>query len=371
MGFKTSSVNKQAMFVDRLGKVEDLFNHHINQGLHPGAALAVYQDGKLIVDLYSGLSDRESAKLAYSDTMFILYSCTKPLTATCMYILWERGQIKWHEPVAKYWPEFSQNGKSGVTIHHILTHQGGFPQTPSSLTWNKWDDWDFIAKAICGITPQFEPGEVMAYHARNYGWVLGELVRRIDGRPINEFLRQEVFNPLEMTDSYLGLPNGLGSRVSRVHAMEDCDRAGAIPIYNQPEVHRSIQPSGGAIMTARDLAKFYAMLGSKGSLNGVRILSPDTVAEVTKIHADAIDKSLGGRRKRGLGLVINDARMGCLNGIDEYSFGHAGAGTSVSWADTRSGLACAYITNGFRAESSNVPRLGSMSRVVKQLCAPY
>ena len=187
------------------------------------------------MDLYGGLADRESGKQVSANTMFILYSCTKPLTAACIYILWERGLLQWDEPVATYWPEFAKNGKDEITIRHVLTHQGGFPQTPSSLTWNKWEDWDFVTKVLSEVIPQYKAGEVMAYHPRNFGWVLGEVIRRIDGRPINRFMSEEIFVPLGMKDSYLGLPTCLEDRVSRVHAMEDCDRAGAIPIYNQPE----------------------------------------------------------------------------------------------------------------------------------------
>lgn len=352
---------------DRVENLADLFYGQIEKGFHPGAALAVYYQGSLVVDLYGGLADRESGKQVSSDTMFILYSCTKPLTAACVYILWERGLLQWDEPVATYWPEFSKNGKEEITIRHVLTHQGGFPQTPSSLTWNKWEDWDFVTRVISGVTPQYKPGEVMAYHPRNYGWVLGEVIRRVDGRPIDQFMSEEIFLPLGMTDSYLGLPRGLGDRVSRVHAMEDCDRAGAIPIYNQPEVHRSVQPSGGGISTARDIARFYSVLNANGSFEGVNLLSPETISEVTRIHSEGTDRSLGGYRRRGLGLVIGDSRMGCTGQPDESSFGHAGAGTSVAWADPVSGLSCAFITNGFRSEKTNVPRLGSISKSVRSL----
>lgn len=348
-------------------KLETLFQEQIKTGFHPGAALAVYYQGSLVVDLYGGLADRESGKQVSSNTMFILYSCTKPLTAACIYILWERGLLQWDEPVATYWPEFAKNGKDEITIKQVLTHQGGFPQTPSSLTWNKWEDWDFVTSVLSEVTPQYKAGEVMAYHPRNFGWVLGEVIRRVDGRPINQFMSEEIFVPLGMKDSYLGLPTYLEDRVSRVHAMEDCDRAGAIPIYNQPEVHRSVQPSGGGISTARDMAKFYSVMNSSGSGEGVNLLSPETISEVTRIHAEGTDKSLGGYRRRGLGLVIGDPRMGCTGQSDESSYGHAGAGTSVAWADPVSELSCAFITNGFRAEKTNVPRLSAICKAVRSL----
>ncbi len=361
-----------------LGEVEALFHGQLDRKLHPGAALAVYRHGRLVLDVYGGLADRETGKPVDADTMFILYSSTKPLAAACLHILWERGRFRWDDPVAEYWPEFAKNGKDGVTIRHILTHQAGFPETPWSLTWNKWQDWDFVVQTMENIVPEYAPGEVMAYHPRNFGWIIGELVRRIDGRPFNHFLRDEITNPLGMTDAYVGLPPELEPRVSRVHAMEDCDRPVSIPAYNEPAVHQAVHPAGGGITTARDLARFYAMLGNGGEMDGVRILKAETVAEVTALQIEGMDMSLGQRKARSLGLVIDDPRMGVGSDADDsegYSpsgdcptFGHGGQATSVGWADPCLGLAVAYITNGARSEDTNVPRLAAISRAVREAC---
>ncbi|GIT70155.1 MAG: hypothetical protein Ct9H300mP27_12590 [Chloroflexota bacterium] len=112
---------------------------------------------------------------------------------------------------------------------------------------------------------------VLAYHPRNYGWMIGELVRRIDGRPFNEFLRDEITRPLGMDDTYVGMPEEFEPRVAKLHAMEDCDRPGMVTTYNNPGVHQAVQPPGGGIATARDLARFYAMMGAGGTLDGVKL----------------------------------------------------------------------------------------------------
>jgi CubicO group peptidase (beta-lactamase class C family) len=340
--------------------------------------LAVYRHGQLVLDLYRGLADRESGKPVERGTMFVLYSSTKPLAAVCLHILWQRGRLRWDDPVAAHWPEFAKNGKEGVTIRHVLTHQAGFPETPWPLTWNKWRDWDFVVQTMENIVPEYAPGEVMAYHPRNFGWVIGELVRRIDGRPFNRFLQEEVTAPLGMNDAYVGLPPELEPRVSRVHAMEDCDRPVSIPAYNEPEVHQAVHPAGGGITTARDLARFYAMLCNNGELDGTRILKSETVAEVTALQIEGLDLSLGQRKARSLGLVIDDPRMGVGSSEDDsegYSpsgecptFGHGGQATSVGWADPCLGLAVAYITNGARSEDTNVPRLAAISKAVREAC---
>ena len=351
-----------------LQRVEDLFQEQITQGVHPGAALAVYRHGKQVMDLYSGVADTTLGIPVGQDTMFVLYSSTKPLAAACLHILWERGKLGWDDPVAAHWAEFGQNGKAGVTIRHILTHRGGFPDTPNELTWDKWGDWDFVVQSMEKTAPIYEPGKIIAYHPRNFGWVIGELVRRIDGRPFRQFLQEEVTGPLGMQDTYVGLPASLEDRVSKEHAMEDCDRLAMVTTYNMPEVHLAVHPAGGGIATARDLACFYAMMSGGGFLDGVRILRPDTVAEVTSLQVEGMDHTLERHVRRSLGLALADPRMGSPDQLTDSSFGHGGAGTSVGWADPDTGLAVAYITNGFRAEQSNTPRLSAISQAVRDAC---
>jgi CubicO group peptidase (beta-lactamase class C family) len=351
-----------------LGRVEQLFWEQIEQGLHPGAALAVYRRGKLALDLYGGVADQESGRPVTEDTMFVLYSSTKPLAAVCLHLLWQRRKLEWDDPVAKHWPGFARNGKAGVTVRHILTHQGGFPETPRELTWDKWHDWDAVVRAMEEVTPVYQPGTVIAYHPRNFGWVIGELVRRIDGRPFNQFLREELTGPLGMQDTYVGLPSALEGRVSRIHAMEDCDRPEQVSTYNRPEAHLAVQPAGGGIATARDLARFYAMMECGGALDGVQVLQPETVAEVTRLQVEGMDLSTERQVHRSLGLSLGDPRTGSSGAGDIHTFGHGGAGTSVGWADPHCGLAVAYITNGFRADQTNYPRLAAISQAVRDAC---
>jgi len=315
-----------------LDRVEDLFQEQIQQGIHPGSALAVYRHGKPVLDLFGGEADADAGLPVSSDTMFILYSSTKPLAAACIHILWERGQLGWDDPVAEYWPGFAKKGKGDVTIRHVLTHQG------------------------------------VAYHPRNFGWVIGELVARIDGRPFRQFLREEVTGRLDMNDTYVGLPAELEGRVSKEHTTDDCDHPFQVSMYNKPEVHQAVHPAGGGIATARDIARFYAMMEGGGSLDGVKIFAPETVAEVTSLQVEGMDLTNERRTKRSLGFSLGDPRMGSSVTEDVRTFGHGGAGTSVGWADPDSGLAMAYITNGYREDGSNLPRLAAMSQAVRDAC---
>ena len=163
----------------------------------------------------------------------------------------------------------------------MLTHRGGFPDSPSHMTWDRWSDWGAAVRAMEELRPDYPPGRVIAYHPRNFGWVCGELVRRIDGRPINRFVREEITRPLNISDLFIGLPEWLLSRVAKLHAMEDCDRRSQVTLYNRPEVHRTVQPSGGGIATARGLARFFAMMQLGGALDGAAVMTPETVTFVT------------------------------------------------------------------------------------------
>ena len=365
------------MNTEALRATEELFHKQIENGLHPGASLAAYRYGKSVLDLYGGTADIESGKPVTEDTMFVLYSSTKPLAAFGLHVLWERGKLAWDDPVAEYWPEFAKNGKAGVTLRHVLTHQAGFPTTPAELTWDKWRDWDAVVQAMENATAVYEPGAVLAYHPMNFGWVIAELVRRIDGRPFDEFLREELTAPLGMNDTYVGLPPSLEGRVSRIYAMEDADANMRAPLanlpdlvamWNRPEVHQAIIPAACGIATARDLVRFYAMMLGGGALDGVRILKPETVAEVTKLQAEGTDPANGSYNRLSLGLALGDPRMGFSRTVNIHSYGHAGAGTSVGWADPDSGLAVAIITNGFRADGTNNARLAAFSQSVRNAC---
>jgi CubicO group peptidase (beta-lactamase class C family) len=353
----------------KLREVEELFQHQIDSGLHPGAGLAVYRYGMLVLDLNGGIADSATARPVSDETMFVLFSSTKPIAASCLYILQERGKLAWDDPVVNHWPEFGNQGKEGVTIRHILSHRGGFPETPKDLPWTDWSDWDKVVKAMENAIPIYPAGEVMAYHPINFGWVIAELVRRIDGRPFNEFLAQELTGPVGMSDTYVGLPADLEGRVSTIHLMEDdADPNGYAGVFDLAEVHTCVVPGAGGIASARDLATFYAMLERGGSLNGANILKPETVKEVTGLQVEGIDASSGLFARRSLGLALQDDRMGSPGDKPNNTFGHGGAGTSVGWADPDSGLAVGFITNGFRGNENNNARLTAISQAIRDAC---
>jgi CubicO group peptidase (beta-lactamase class C family) len=275
--------------------------------------------------------------------------------------------------VAKYWPEFAQNGKADVTIRHVLTHRGGFPQTPPELTWEKWRDWNAVVRAMEGVRPEFEPGTISAYHALNHGWVCGELVRRIDGRDFQTYLRDEITGPLGMVDTYVGLPPELEDRVATLHPMEDVEEQGrgTVQTFNRPEVHQAVVPAGCGIATARDMARFYAALVAGGELDGARIISRDLLDRALQIEIEGeTDRITQAPVRRGLGFNLGGVpgpnRMGRTS--TAHTFGHGGAGTSICWGDTDLDLAFVFIPNGFRGADSIVQRCEELSDAVRAAC---
>jgi CubicO group peptidase (beta-lactamase class C family) len=355
-----------AMDSQKLEQVKQLFHQQIDEGLHPGAGLAVYRYGNLVLDIHGGMAKTE---LVDADTMFVLMSSTKPLTASCLYMLKERGKLSYDDLVSKHWPEFAQNGKETVTIRHILTHRGGFPETPASLPWTDWPDWSKVTHAMEQAPTIYTPGETLAYHPINYGWVIAEIVRRVDGRTFDKFIAEELAGPLGMNNTYVGLPKGLEGHVSPMHLMEgDADTSGYSSTFSEPTVWGCVVPGANGVATAGDLARFYAMMERKGSLDGATVIKPTTTEEAIELQVEGTDQSLGLFAQRSLGLALADERMGKSTGDPLKTFGHGGAGTSIGWADFDSGLAVGYITNGFRGSATNNARLAAVSQAVRDAC---
>ena len=353
-----------------LDRVRSLFQEQLDQGIHPGAAMAVYRHGKLVLDLYGGLADRDANRPVTKDTLFVIFSCTKAVTAFCWHLLRERGQIELGHWIADYWPEFGKNGKEQITSRQILTHTAGFPDTPQELTADKMASWDAAVEAMENATLTYEPGKVIAYHSLNFGWVLGEIVRRVDGRPISQFLREEVNEPLGIKDLFIGLPSDQEPRVAKAYAMEGYESPETVELFNTHQAHKAVMPAANGISTARDLARFFAMLSLAGNLDGAELIRPGVIKEIVAIQEQGEDRNSGRPVKLGLGVAIDDPSMGTPRGSGRYrhSFGHGGLGSCIAWANLDSQLAVAIVTNGVRDDASNAHRLAALCDAVWDAC---
>ncbi|MEU4228628.1 serine hydrolase domain-containing protein [Nonomuraea sp. NPDC026600] len=355
-------------------EVRTAFAANLADNQEVGAAVGVYLHGRKVVDLWGGIADPETGRRWERDTLQVVYSTTKGVTAACAHLLAQRGELDLDAPVADYWPEFAANGKDRIPVRWLLTHQAGLPTIDHPITRAQAIAWEPMVTALAAQRPSWEPGTEHGYHGHTYGWLVGEVVRRVTGRSIGTFLAEEIAAPLDL-DLWIGLPKAEQHRVSRIiadapdlAAMADLDldtlpesvremmRAFADPTsltmrslmgvitppldHNDPDEQSAEMPSSNGICTARALARFYAAL--IGEVDGHRILSPETLAAATAEQVSGIDRILRVpvRIGTGFGLPTPDAFW-----YSPTAFGFPGYGGSLGFADPASGLAFGYVMN--------------------------
>ncbi|HEU0167569.1 MAG TPA: serine hydrolase domain-containing protein, partial [Chloroflexota bacterium] len=302
-----------------------------------GMQVAAYVDGELVVDAWAGIADEASGRAVDERTMFGVSSASKGLAATCTHLLAERGKLDYDERVATYWPEFAANGKERTTVRHILSHRSGIGNAPEGFGPEMAVDWARTCAAIAAMQPLFEPGTKTAYQNFTFGYLTGELIRRIDGRTIGQFLQDEVCRPLEIDSMFFGVPSSELGRVATIKAPERPRQPNSLSSldFNRTDIRQSAIPSTGGIMTARSLARHYDAL-----LRG-ELLPLSRIALATEIHTDEIDSVWNVRIKRGLGYRLNGDTG---PGAGPRAFGHVGAGI-YGYADPDRRLAIAFVRN--------------------------
>lgn len=362
---------------DALARVVAIFEAQHAEGLHPGAQLCVFRHGRCVLDRHIGVARRETGEPVTAETLFLVFSASKPFGAMCIHKLAEAGELSLDDPVARYWPEFAANGKQAATIAHVLTHRVGIPLGPRWFTPDLWGDYAAGARAMEERVPRWPVGEEVGYHPLNWGWMVRELVRRVSGRKIGQYLREEFLQPLGIREAFLGLPAEYDQRVAHHHALmpeAGADSAEAvvpgIELWNRPEVYRCEAPAANLIATARALARFYVMLLNGGELEGVRVLQPETIRRATSeaVFANP-DKTLGVPVRWAYGFHLGGGAGNPFGSLSSPStFGHSGHGSTVAWGDPQRGAAYAYLTNGVRDRASNTHRQVALADAVLSAC---
>jgi CubicO group peptidase (beta-lactamase class C family) len=307
-----------------------------------GAAFAAFVDGRLVVDLWVGED-------FHRDSLVNVYSVTKPMAAFCVLVLVDRGALSLEDPVARHWPEFAQSGKERVTVRQLLSHQAGLVALREPAPHEAIFDWNRVCELLAAQAPLWEPGTAHGEHALFYGHLCGELVRRIDGRSVGTFWREEVAE-LWALDFHIGLQDAERARV--------VDLTGTIPatvggpygtaLSNPPglrdlnvvngERWRSAEiPAVNGHGSATAVARFFAGLSAGGELDGVRLVSPETIATMTAGELTGPDLVFEEQVTWGLGVWVES---------DGYGMG--GLGGSLGMADPQLGLAEAYVTRLLR-----------------------
>jgi CubicO group peptidase (beta-lactamase class C family) len=327
-----------------------------------GAAVAVYKDGEKVVDLWGGYKDVERTVPWEEDTIVAMNSITKSMCALCVHILIDRGAVDFNAPVATYWPEFAQAGKQAVLVRHVLSHSCGVIYCDHSPEEGTWFDWDSHIAALEKQEPAWVPGESGAYNSINIGYLLGEIVRRVDGRTVGQFLREEVTHPLG-ADYNLGLTPEEIARLSDMHenpangffkmAFDSSTPLGrafkSMPsglgfFQNIPEMREMELPSFGGHGNARAMARIYAMLAGDGEVGGVRLLSDEAVEQASQLAWEHDCIMTRRQLRMGYGFMHNEP-SGAPMGENMKAFGHTGSGGAFTWCDRESNLAFAYCTN--------------------------
>ncbi|WP_083894504.1 serine hydrolase domain-containing protein [Nocardia tenerifensis] len=337
-----------------------------------GAAVCVYRDGRPVVDLWGGVADAQTGRPWERDTLQLVYSATKGVVAAAAHLLVQRGQLDLDAPVARYWPEFAAAGKGEIPVRWLLTHQAGLAALDEPVPLAEALAWTPMVDALAAQAPNWTPGTDHGYHGRTYGWLVGEVIRRITGRTVGQFLAEEIAKPYGI-DFFIGLPAAERNRVSRLTfapkpdlasvpdelvpeqlrpmlaAMRDpeslSNRAFQITDppdidFDSPAVHAAEIPASNGIGTARGLARLYATL--IGEVDSDRLLTEETLAAAVAEQTSGLDRVIMLPNRYATGFMLPLAEFP-LGGPD--SFGHPGRGGSLGYADPGRGVAFAYVTN--------------------------
>jgi CubicO group peptidase (beta-lactamase class C family) len=342
--------------------VREVLEEHLSSGADLGAAVSVYVDGRCVVDLWGGIADKATGRAWEQDTRCVTFSCTKAVTATAALLLAERDAVALDGRVVEWWPEYGAHGKDATTGVHLLSHQAGLPAFDRPMSVAEAADPAAMAAHLAGQAPEWAPGAAHGYHALTFGWLVGELVRRAGGRPVGQFVREEIGPEL-----WLGVPpdfvpglaritagrpaKGLRLPISHAEvaalaaAASDPDspllRSTANPAasFNNPALLSAGWPAAGLVCTARALAEFYARLV------GGEIVRSDTIRDAVRERVRGPDRTLITETSFGLGFMLPSPTLFLPQTALGSAFGHPGASGALGLGDLDCRLGFAYVPN--------------------------
>jgi CubicO group peptidase (beta-lactamase class C family) len=409
--------------------VRTAFTNNFDQHGDVGAAFALYVKGRQVVDLWGGVADETTGAPWEQDTMVLVFSTTKGATALTANILAERGAIDVDAPVAEYWPEFAAHGKERVTVDHLLSHRAGLAWTDRVLSVDEALAWEPVVRALEEQVPAWEPGTRHGYHATTFGWLVGEVVRRVTGTSLGTAFRTEVGEPLGL-DFYIGLPESEEHRVARLISILDSIASGRVAfggtggisdggeasetgrgadnaylaalaeraaqylapdgpltkaltapvgslednaLLDSPKLHGAELPAYNGIGDARSLARMYAAcIGEVVNEHGdkVRLLGDDQLDAALRQRTEGPDEVLLGLDIHwGLGFMVNRGILAQAGLGGPRAFGHFGMGGSGGWADPDAELALGYVMNRMDIGTTGDRRLFSLAKACYEVAA--
>lgn len=334
-----------------------------------GAALAVYRAGKPVVDLWAGHADRARTRPWQRDTLVNVYSTTKGIVATAVALLVETGRLRYEDPVVKHWPEYGQAGKEKTTVAQLLSHQAGLPGFAAPTTVEDLYDWTRCCEALARQKPMWTPGRQTSYHAMTWGYLVGEVIRRVSGQTPGALVASDVAEPAA-ADVYVGLPRSLDALVApmlRPRSAPDMGGAAlppeAIAALVNPQLDGEVCntrawraaeiPAANGHASANGVARVYAALANGGQLDGRRVIKGETIMLMTQAQKGRRDALLGFTDNWAMGVTFNQQEM---LGPSPRTFGHGGWGGSFGCANVEAKVGIGYVCNQMGAQLVGDPR---------------
>ena len=339
----------------------DTFQEQYELGLDQGSSLALTCEGEMVVDIWSGHRDVAKTKLWEEDTIVNVFSSTKNATSLCAFVLADRGQLDFFAPVARYWPEFAQNGKEKVLVSHVMSHSAGLPGWDKPVSVTDIHDADKVAALFEEQAVWWEPGKELGYHAISIGNIMGEIIKRISGKSVGNFFREEIAEPLNI-DFHIGLDDKHHDRVAEIHqpiaedpsTLFDMEEGSIMhrvmtngimtsPDALTPEWRRAEVPAAGGHGNGRSIAESMALIANGGSYKDKQLFSEETAQHALKEQIQGTDLVLGEPLRWGIGfaLPINNSTWHSYFTGDQVCF-WAGWGGSMSIADMEKKVSFGY-----------------------------
>lgn len=353
---------------DTFAKVKDAFAENFAQGLERGARFTAVIGGETVLDIWGGMADREGARPFNDTTLTPVFSTGKAVMATLIARLVDKGKLDYEVPVAQYWPEFGENGKSRITVGQLISHQGGLPGFVPPKDPSIWFDVQATLDALCKQAPLWTPGQGSGYHPVAGGYLIGEVFRRVDGRSLGTALREDIASRYGL-DLMIGTPDSEEPRIAQMQKPSSAPDLGTVDKIKQAafldkgsapagrgsaEWRRLEIPSANAHATSLALARFMGIVATGGYLGGDRILSVNTLGQATRERVYGQDRVLPYKLSWAAGYLRN--RGIHIYGPNDRALGHSGWGGSCAMADPDKKLSAGYVMNKQSAYLIGDPR---------------
>ena len=342
----------------------------LSEGLHPGSQLVVLRNGCVVVDRASGIANVRRKWMVTPDTPFNCFSISKPFTAICIHKLIEEGRIDLDAPIAEYWPEFGVKGKQTATIRHALLHQAGIPRRGLNSQVFLWPNWSWVTHNVANLPAEFPPGSQSRYHFVNFGFILGEVLRRVTGQSISTYLQENFLQGLHLKHTSLGLPVKKQKEAAHIYSG---DKEQDLPafLFNIPFIRSAVVPAATLNSTARDLAVFFQMLLNQGTYAGRQYLKPATVARAVCLGCEGLDQGFRENVRWGLGFDLgglihpdDPPRSGMGTQSSLTTFGHIGQNCCIVWADSKEQVVVSFTTNRLLSGAKSKEMFNAVSNAV-------